>query len=168
MKGPLPIQQVLTGGFDIVTEAQIKAGQINDLDLRAFRALLELEQAVQKRFLVTFLRALELDDVILLICDGSIGQLIGTKGANIQSLENALKKRVRIVAFSADPKKLLSDMLGPRVKISSKTTVFAPEGERTRLVVNKKSAGNRLPRHGEKLSHWVSELTKSQVEVSFE
>lgn len=141
MKGPVPVQAALSGAFDLLTLAQIKSGQLTERDIEVFRALLNLENSLRKRFPITFKRALPLGDHLVLFCEGPIGALVGPKGAHIQALSEKLAQKIRVVKIGGNPKALLTDLLGRTAKIAGASTTFSPNGtQQTTIVLSARHA----------------------------
>ncbi|MBU0661941.1 hypothetical protein KJ891_00620, partial [Candidatus Micrarchaeota archaeon] len=100
--------------------------EISELDVRVSRLLHKLS----KRFFepdIEFKKALELENLIVLVCTGNIGSAIGRRGVIVAEMSRELGKKVRIIEKAKDEKKMIGDLVGA-VRLLGVNKIFRPEG----------------------------------------
>jgi N utilization substance protein A len=56
---------------------------------------------------------LENEKLIIIVEPGEMGKMIGKKGKNIKMIENMMHKKLKIIEFSKDPLKFISNFIYP-------------------------------------------------------
>ncbi|MFH1256087.1 MAG: hypothetical protein V1494_02230 [Candidatus Diapherotrites archaeon] len=133
-------------------------------DVEVSRALYRLS----KKFFflnVEFNKALDLDELLVLVCQGNIGSLIGKKGRIVAVLSKEFGKKVRVIEKAKDEKKMLQDLLGS-VRVIGVNKVFKPEGHELKVLIEKKDM-DKMPLKAEDLEKSINSLLESKARVEF-
>ncbi|MFH1587224.1 MAG: hypothetical protein ABID38_05170 [Candidatus Diapherotrites archaeon] len=146
-------------------QKRLDEGKINDLDVRVSRSLHKLS----KKFFfknVDFTRALELNEIIVLVCEGNIGSLIGKRGRVVAELTAEFGKKCRVIERSSDEKKMVQDLVGT-ARVLGINKVFDPEKTIHRIIIAEQDKGKMIaPR--EHLEKGISELLQGEATIEFE
>ena len=100
------------------------------------------------------------DKIILVLEEGEMGKAIGKNGANIRMMENKLKKKIKLVAFSNDVSQFVRNVLHP-------IEVLNVENKDGHIVIQGKDTGTKsmiIGRNHQNLNH-LHELTKRYFDV---
>lgn len=93
-------------------EKRMADGQISKLDFEVAQILYKINEK-HNLSTASFVRALDLGRVVLIITEGDVGLLIGRGGSVVSQISAALNKKVRIVEYSGDVRKSISDIILP-------------------------------------------------------
>ena len=163
MRGPVCPSDVKTGKLCIICQAKLKAGQINELDLKVLKAAQKFEN---RKFLIAteLVRAFDLGGMALVFARGNVGALIGKGGKNIKVLENELGKRVRIIEISKDSRDIVQQVVG-RVRISAVNKVFMREGELLKVILDERD--KKMLAQKEKFEEILGKILGKPIKLSF-
>lgn len=126
----------------IECKKKLSQNQITELEVNVSKAL----GKISKNFPITnatFHNAIELEDVIVLLCSGSLGSLIGKQGRNVAELSKTLGKKTRIIEHTKNEKKTIQDLLG-NARILGVEKKFDPGSTETIIHILKQDE-NKLP-----------------------
>ncbi len=162
-----PLCEIDVKREDLCSDCQkrLDGGQINELDVRVSRSLHKLG----KKFFfknVDFDKALELNELIVLVCEGNIGSLIGKKGRVVAELTAEFGKKVRVIEKSADEKKMVQDLVGT-ARVLGINKVFDPKKTIHRVIIAEQDKGKMIA-HQEALEKGISELLQGEATIEFE
>lgn len=93
-------------------QKRIRAGELAQLDFEVAQILYKINEK-HNISEASFVRALDLGRVVLIMTEGEVGLLIGRGGVVVSQISSALNKKVRIVQSSADVRKSISDIILP-------------------------------------------------------
>ncbi|MFC1800472.1 NusA-like transcription termination signal-binding factor [Nanoarchaeota archaeon] len=86
------------------------------------------------------------DRMILIVNEGEIGKAIGKGSVNVRKIENALKKKVRIIEYNADMQKFVRNVVFPlrleEVSIEGNVMMISAADHKTRGLLIGRSAQN--------------------------
>jgi len=100
------------------------------------------------------------DSIIFIVNDGEMGKAIGKKGANIRRIEDLLKKRVRLVEYSADVAKFVSNLIHP-VKVQD---IREEEGIVSINASDPKTKGMIIGRDRSKIN-FINDIVKRHFDI---
>lgn len=126
----------------IECQRKFDAHEISELDVRVSRLLYKLS----RRFFepdIEFRKALEIDGLIVLLCTGKIGSIIGRRGIIVAEMSRDLGKKVRIVEKSRDEKKMIQDFVG-MARVIGVDKVFRQEGTSFKVKIAKADEGKAI------------------------
>ncbi|MCX8158103.1 MAG: transcription elongation factor NusA [Candidatus Diapherotrites archaeon] len=90
---------------------KLEEGKITELEVKISKKL----YALDKKFFFLDLElkgAIEVEDIVILLCKGNIGQLIGKGGKIIGEISKEIGKKCRIVGVDKDEKQVAQDLFG--------------------------------------------------------
>jgi len=104
-------------------------------------------------------------DVELIVCSKGDGKKIVGKGGYLaKKIQDILKKPVRIVEESSNPREFLQNIILP-VPIINLNIIYSPKGEKYKIVIPRNS---RLPLKLDVFNRLAKELLGKEVEIGFE
>jgi len=165
MKTPICETDVKRDDLCSDCKKMVDEGKINDLDVKMSRSLHKLT----KKFFfknVDFSKALELNELIVLVCEGNIGSLIGKKGRVVAELTNEYGKKVRVIEKSSDEKKMVQDLVG-NARVLGINKVFDPEKTIHRIIIANQDKDKMIAPQ-DQLEKGISELLQGEATIEFE
>jgi len=163
MKSPLCGVCLKSGMLCRTCRERVEAGLISDTDLKVSRILLELSGRVKSLKDVTLKKAVESDDLLVIICEeGEAAKFIGRSGIVAKKLERELGKRVSIVEEAGDVKEFIEKALHP-VPVAGVNVLYR-EGKEALKVMVRKSHLRRV--NARDLRETVKMLYGKNVEIA--
>lgn len=135
MKSPICEVCLKSGIMCPGCEDKLKTGAINQYDIEIAKLLYRLEQRALLDH-ASFERTVVLDDVLLVLTQGSVANLIGRGGRIVRLLSRELGKKVRIVGVSKDIRAVVQDLVLP-ARVYGINVLYTPEGEEYTIVIPK-------------------------------
>jgi transcription antitermination factor NusA-like protein len=142
----------------------LEEGKITELEVEVSRKLNKLN----KKFFFTDLElknAIELDGIVVLVCSGNIGSLIGKGGRIIAELSKGLGKKCRVIEKTRDEKKVVQDLIG-NARISGINKLFSM-GELEYVVVIEKDDEGKLICSKEVLEKGLKHILDAETKIEF-
>ena len=165
MKGPICAEDAKKGKLCSRCKEKLEQGEISKLDFQVMKELGKLEQT-HILFDVAFLKSFEFGEMLILMCEGNIGVLIGKEGKVIKELSKNMDRKVRIVGKSYSEKKMVQDLLG-NVRVLGVNKVFTPEEDALHKVMLAKQDRKNLLVPEKELSGIIGNLIDGKIEVGF-
>jgi len=157
-----------TGVLCSSCEALLKKGQVSKLEIKISNELLELEKKYSELKNVSFYRAIEREDfIILIVGKGEISNFLGPYGKTRKAIQEKLNKNVRIIEKTNDPKKILEDLIAP-VPVLGINQIFLPTGEvenKARIAIKDSS---KITIDIKILEEIIYSLTDREIRIAFE
>jgi transcription antitermination factor NusA-like protein len=95
-------------------EEKVKKGQVSQLDLKIIKLLCEMEKEYAPLQDITFNKAIEVENILVILVDKvDMSKILSQGGKIIRSIGERTEKRVRILAFGSDERQFLEDLLSP-------------------------------------------------------
>ena len=88
--------------------------------------------------------------LIFVVEEGEMGKAIGPRGFNVKRIEDALKRKIKIIEFSADPVKFIKGLVYP-LQVE---TAVEEEGIVTLRAVDHKTRGYLIGRNASNLRNY--------------
>ena len=145
-------------------EQALSEGKISELDVRVSRAL----QKLSKQFYFVnaeFKKSLDLGDMVVLLCKGNIGSLIGKKGRVVSELGKVLEKKVRVIELVKDDKKMIQDFVG-NARVLSVNKVFRIDGKEHKVIIAEQDR-ERLATSPQVLKAGIEKMLDTQATIIF-
>lgn len=114
-------------------ENKLKSGAITQYDVDTAKLLYRMEQKALLDH-ASFERTIVLDDVLLVLTQGSVANLIGRGGRIVRMLSRELGKKVRIVCNSGDVRTVVQDLVFP-ARIFGVNVLYTKDGEEYTVVI---------------------------------
>ena len=143
---------------------KLNDGKISELDITASRLLSKISNTVYLEN-VEFKKALDLGDLVVLVCTGNIGLIIGKKGKNVAELSKELGKKVRIIEETKDEKKMIQDLIG-EARIIAVNKIFKRDGHEHKIMI-KEADKAMLVTDIEKLNQAIEALLSTSATIEF-
>ncbi len=122
------------------------------------KELLEIMNIFSRATGATVKDCFEIDDVLYVVVEqGNVGKAVGKKGALIKELQFKLKKRIRVIEFSADMAQFVKNVVYP---------LAVDVGEDEGIVVLKSDAKGKLIGRNAKHLNMVERVTKRYFPIS--
>ena len=116
-------------------EAKVKSGEVTDLDIKVANILLNLEPKYPALEDLYFHKAVEVDDiVVLLVNPQDVSKLLGYGGKIIRAVGEELGKKVRVLAHGVDERTFLEDLFAPATIVAI-NKIWLPDGSEEMRVV---------------------------------
>ena len=148
-------------------EAKVKSGEVTDLDIKVANILLNLEPKYPVLEDLYFHKAVEVDDVVVLLVNPQdVSKLLGYGGKIIRAVGEELGKKVRVLAHGVDERTFLEDLFAPATIVAI-NKIWLPDGTtETRVILSNKS--RKLPLNIESLKKIAKEIRGLSLCVEFE
>ncbi len=163
----IPICKVCakTGVLCSSCETKLRNGEVTQLEIDLSRTLLDLEKQFPALKRVSFYKAIEKEDlVILIVGKGEINHIIGNYGKTKKILQEKFNKNFRVIEKSKSPKKILEDLIAP-IPVLGINQIYLPTGEiENKARVSEKDI-NRIPIDINILEDIIYSLTGTHIRI---
>lgn len=125
-------------------QEKLEKGRITQLDLKVIQLLSDLERKHPILQDVTFHRAFEVGETLVIMVDRrDIGKIVGQEGNLVRTLSELVGgKRIKVMGYGGDDRRFLEELLSP-LSILTINTVWLPDGStETKTILQ-----GRTPRH---------------------
>ncbi len=143
---------------------KLDEGEITELDIGASRLFAKMSKKLYFGD-TEFKKAIDLSDLIVLVCVGNIGVIIGKGGKNVAALTNEFGKKVRVIERTADEKKMIQDLVG-EARVLGVNKIFSTEGREHKILI-KKSDKDKMATNEENLKKGLESLLDTNVKIMF-
>ncbi|MBI4044858.1 MAG: hypothetical protein HY392_04065 [Candidatus Diapherotrites archaeon] len=148
----------------IECKKKLSSSEITELEVVVSRAL----GKISKNAPITnaqFHRAIELEDVIVLLCSGNLGSFIGKQGRSVAELSKILGKKARIIENTKNEKKTIQDLIGS-CRIIGIEKKFAPGSTQTVIHILKEDE-NKLSASRDSLEKGLERVLGAKTTINF-
>ena len=166
----IPICKVCakTGVLCASCQSKLEDGQVSKLEVELSKAFLELEKKFSELKKVSFYKAIEKNDlVILIVGKGDITRIIGEYGKTRKALQDRFNKSFRIIVKSKNPKKILEDLIAP-TPVLGINRIFLPTGEIENKARLSENHHNKVAIAIDTLENIIYSLTGTHIRIVFE
>lgn len=113
-------------------------------DLQTMKYMPMFENLTQAKLKSCFVD--DLTQVIFVVQPGEIGKAIGQKGANVKRIELLLKRKIKLVEYSADLVTFVKNLINPikakEIKVEESIVQISPQDHKSRGILIGKNAQN--------------------------
>lgn len=165
MKTPICDADLRSGELCPDCRSKLASGKITQLDVDVALILFRINE----RYNITnasFVKAVDLGRVVLILTQGEVGLLIGKQGKIVAELSEALGKKVRIAEMQGDVKKTIADIITP-ARLLGINKVFHNGREVMKVRLSKADLPH-LPLDLPSLERVLHSLLEDEVKISFE
>ncbi|MFQ6077264.1 MAG: hypothetical protein ACE5Z5_14220 [Candidatus Bathyarchaeia archaeon] len=148
-------------------QERFESGEVDEVDIRVGRLLLELEEGYPSLQRISFHKAYEVDGILALVVGrGDLPHLLGYGGKIVRELFDKTGKRVRIIEEGGETRKFLEDLFAP-VKLVTINRIWLPDGStETRVILS--GHRRRLPANVRTLKELAKSIRGMTLRVEFE
>lgn len=148
-------------------QEKLDEGEITELDIKIARILQDLSNEYGSLRDSEIVKAIDTENVIVIVTgEGDGAKVVGKGGEIVKEIASQVDKSIRIVEKSDDNREVIQGLLSP-AEIESINTVFKPDGQSKKIVVDEEYEG-KINMSNEEFEHVVEEITGEEYELSFE
>ena len=149
-------------------QEKIEKGQITDLDLKIIRLLTELEKQNPALQDVTYQKAVEAENnVVILVDKRDMGKILSDGGKTVHAISDSLDKKVKVLSYGGDDRQFLEDLLNP-LAILTLNTIWIPDGTTETKVILSGREPRRMPVDLEMAKGLARQLRNMSLRIEFE
>jgi transcription antitermination factor NusA-like protein len=159
---------VKSGTFCRKCQEKIEKGQITDLDLKIIRLLTELEKQNPALQDVTYQKAVEAENSVVILLDKrDMGKVLSDGAKTVHAISDSLGKKVKILSYGGDDRQFLEDLLTP-LSILTLNTIWIPDGTTETKVILSGREPRRMPVDLEAAKGLAKQLRNMSLRIEFE
>ena len=148
-------------------EEKLENGEITDLDIKVSRVLKELSNEHGSLRDSEIVKAYDTENVVVIVTGPDDGaKVVGRKGEIVKKVADEVGKPIRVVEKAENDRDVINGLLSPG-EIQSINTVFKPEGESQKIVVDE-GFEDKINMTREDLEMIIQEITREEYELAFE
>jgi transcription antitermination factor NusA-like protein len=159
---------VKSGTFCRKCQEKIEKGQITDLDLKIIRLLTELEKQNPALQDVTYQKAVEAENSVVILLDKrDMGKVLSDGAKTVHAISDSLGKKVKILSYGGEDRQFLEDLLNP-LSILTLNTIWIPDGTTETKVILSGREPRRMPVDLEAAKGLAKQLRNMSLRIEFE
>jgi transcription antitermination factor NusA-like protein len=159
---------VKSGTFCRKCQEKIEKGQITNLDLKIIGLLTELEKQNPALQDVTYQKAVEAENnVVILVDKRDMGKILSDGGKTVRAISDSLDKKVKVLSYGGDDRQFLEDLLNP-LAILTLNTIWIPDGTTETKVILSGREPRRMPVDLEMAKGLARQLRNMSLRIEFE
>jgi transcription antitermination factor NusA-like protein len=149
-------------------QEKIEKGQITNLDLKIIGLLTELEKQNPALQDVTYQKAVEAENnVVILVDKRDMGKILSDGGKTVRAISDSLDKKVKVLSYGGDDRQFLEDLLNP-LSILTLNTIWIPDGTTETKVILSGREPRRMPVDLEVAKGLAKQLRNMSLRIEFE
>lgn len=166
----IPICKVCakTGVLCSSCQSKLKRGEVSELEIEVSKELLDLEKKYSDLKKVAFYRAIEKDNLVILIVGrGDINKVMGEYGKTKKDLQERINKKIRVIEKSRSAKRILENLIAP-IPVLGINQIYLPTGEienKARVAVKDE---RKMPIDIDVIEDIIYSLTGTHIRIVFE
>lgn len=142
-------------------------GEISDLEIEISRTLQDLSNEYGSLRDSEIKHAYDTENVVVIVtAEGDGAKVVGRSGDIVKKLADEIGKSIRVVEKSEDDKEVIKGLLSP-AEIESINTVFSPDGQYKKIVVDEDYEG-KINLSNSEFEDLIEQITGEKYELSFE
>jgi transcription antitermination factor NusA-like protein len=148
-------------------EDKKEEGEIDELDIKICRKLEDLSDEYGSLRDSEILGIHDTENVVVVVtAEGDGAKVVGRSGEIVKKVAEEIDKSIRVVEKSESDRDVIKGLLSP-AEIESVNTVFTPEGEHKKVVIDEQYKG-KINMSVEELEDIVENITGTYYQLSFE
>lgn len=141
--------------------------EVTDSDIRVSRILHDLSTEYASLKDSEIKKVFDMEKVVVIItAEGDGAKVVGRSGEIVKKVAGKIDKSIRVVEKSPEDRETIKGLLSP-AEIESVNTVFTPEGQSKKVVVNNEYEG-KINLSIEEFEEIIAEITEESYQLSFE
>jgi transcription antitermination factor NusA-like protein len=149
-------------------QEKLDKGQITDLDLKIIRLLTELEKENPTLQDVTYHKAVEAENNIVILVDRrDMAKMLSGGAKTVHAISDSLGKKVKILSYGGDDRQFLEDLFSP-MSILTLNTIWIPDGSTETKVILSGREPRRMPVDLESVKGPAKQLRNMSLRIEFE
>jgi transcription antitermination factor NusA-like protein len=149
-------------------QEKIEKGQITDLDLKIIRLLTELEKENPALQDVTYHKAVEAENnVVILVDRRDMGKILSGGAKTVHAISDSIGKKVKILSYGGDDRQFLEDLLSP-LSILTLNTIWIPDGSTETKAIISCREPRRMPVDLALVKGLAKDIRNMSLRVEFE
>jgi transcription antitermination factor NusA-like protein len=146
----------------------MEKGQITDLDLKIIRLLTELEKENPALQDVTYHKAVEAENnVVILVDRRDMGKILSGGAKTVHAISDSVGKKVKILSYGGDDRQFLEDLLSP-LSILTLNTIWIPDGSTETKAIISGREPRRMPVDLATVKGLAKEIRNMSLRIEFE
>ncbi len=148
-------------------EDKLENGEITETDVEVSRILQDLSKEHASLRDSEILKIFDMDNVIVIITEeGDGAKVVGRSGEIVKKIADQVDKSIRVVEKAPEDIETIKGLLSP-AEVESVNTVFSPEGQSKKIVVDDDYEGKINLSVGE-FEEIIDEVTGEKYQLAFE
>ncbi|MFB6208600.1 MAG: hypothetical protein ABEJ56_00505 [Candidatus Nanohaloarchaea archaeon] len=148
-------------------EEKLEDGEITETDIEVSRILHDLSSEYASLKDSEILKVFEAENVIVIVtAEGDGAKVVGRSGDIVKEVADRIGKSIRVVEKAEDDIDTIKGLLSP-AEVESINTVFSPEGQSKKIVVDEEYEG-KINLSVEEFENIIAEITEEEYSLSFE
>ena len=149
-------------------QEKIEKGQITDLDLKIIRLLTEREKENPALQDVTYHKAVEAENnVVILVDRRDMGKILSGGAKTVHAISDSVGKKVKILSYGGDDRQFLEDLLSP-LSILTLNTIWIPDGSTETKAIISGREPRRMPVDLALVRGLAKEIRNMSLRIEFE
>ncbi len=148
-------------------EDKHESGEISDTDIKISRILYELSQEYTSLQDSDVKKAFDTEKVIVIVTEeGDGAKVVGRSGEIVKEIADQVGKSIRVIEKSGEDLETIKGLLSP-AEVESVNTVFTPEGQTKKIVVDNEYEG-KINISIDEFEEIIEEVTGTHYMLAFE
>lgn len=148
-------------------EEKLEKGQINELEIKISRKLKELSEEYGSLRDSEIFHVYDAEEVVVIVtAEGDGAKVVGRSGEIVKKVAEEIEKSIRVVEKSENDRDVINGLLSP-AEIESINTVFTPDGEHKKIVVDESYKG-KINMSTDEFEEVIEKITGNYYLLSFE
>ena len=148
-------------------EEKLENDEITEKEIEVSRALQDLSNEYSSLQDSEIIRVFNAENVIVVVtAEGDGAKVVGRSGDIVKELADRVGKSIRVVEKAPEDLETIKGLLSP-AKVDSVNTVFSPEGESKKVVVDDSYEG-KINLSTDEFEEIIEEVTEEEYLLAFE
>ncbi len=148
-------------------QEKLDSDEITEIDIKVARILQELSEEYGSLRDSEVKKVFDCENVVVIVtAEGDGAKVVGRSGDIVKEVAEKIDKSIRVVEAAEDDREVIKGLLSP-AEIESINTVFKPDGQAKKIVVDESYEG-KINLSTEEFEDIIEEVTGTDYELSFE
>lgn len=148
-------------------QQKLDEGDIEEIDIEVTRILQNLSTEYGSLKDSEVKKVFDMENVVVIItAEGDGAKVVGRNGEIVKELASRIDKSIRVVEAAEDDMDVIKGLLSP-AEVESINTVFQPDGEYKKIVVDESYEG-KINLSTQEFEQIIGQVTGTQYKLAFE